>query len=250
MCIHLKLFDGGMFKKYGIITSRGIQKRFLPVARKRPNNGIINDYWLLDRLEKTEENAGLDLYTQNEDFTPPTKEIGEKNVYSIVKKSKEDIQDIVNNVVVVVDPPPPKKETTTAAGNKLIDYLSKYIQPKPNEEHVNSLFFWRGTFSDDIIMYAMELTAQEDDKKRNFKYLIGKLKGWKREGLFTLPEIHAKLQAWEERNDNKSVPQPPRKKSRYANYGSRKIDHAELERLAIEHAEKSIEGWDGGFKLC
>ena len=41
------IFDHGLFKKYGILTSTGIQKRYFEVVKRRQKINVIEDYLLL-----------------------------------------------------------------------------------------------------------------------------------------------------------------------------------------------------------
>ena len=54
VCLEEGLFDKGLFDTYGILTSRGIQKRFTRVIPKRSNKTVIREYWLLPQ----EKSAG------------------------------------------------------------------------------------------------------------------------------------------------------------------------------------------------
>jgi hypothetical protein len=51
-CLEVGLFNQELFDQYGIITSRGIQKRFYMAARKRIEIEIIPEYILHDKLLK------------------------------------------------------------------------------------------------------------------------------------------------------------------------------------------------------
>lgn len=46
-CLHIGLFDKGLFDRQGILTSRGIQKRYWEVVKARDVRTVISDYWLL-----------------------------------------------------------------------------------------------------------------------------------------------------------------------------------------------------------
>lgn len=52
-CLHIGLFDKGLFDRWGVLTSKGIQKSYLVVlaSKKRKGTEIIKEYWLLDDLE-------------------------------------------------------------------------------------------------------------------------------------------------------------------------------------------------------
>ena len=48
LCLRIGLFDNMLYVGHGILSSRGIQSRFLPALSKRRCKTIIADYWLLD----------------------------------------------------------------------------------------------------------------------------------------------------------------------------------------------------------
>ena len=47
-CIRRSLFDDTLFNMFGVLTSRGIQRRFVRAAGTRDNIDIIEEYFLLD----------------------------------------------------------------------------------------------------------------------------------------------------------------------------------------------------------
>lgn len=47
-CIRRGIFDSSKFSEYGILTSSGIQKRYIEVARKRKETVIFEEYLLVD----------------------------------------------------------------------------------------------------------------------------------------------------------------------------------------------------------
>ncbi|MCM1058652.1 MAG: DUF4373 domain-containing protein [Firmicutes bacterium] len=50
-CLHIDLFDKGLFDRQGILTSRGIQRRYWEVVKTRDVRVVISDYWLLPDRE-------------------------------------------------------------------------------------------------------------------------------------------------------------------------------------------------------
>ena len=63
------LFDQGLFDGWGILTSRGIQRRFYAAIQERRRKAVISDYWLLN----DEESRGLEKCASYEN-TPPANE--------------------------------------------------------------------------------------------------------------------------------------------------------------------------------
>ena len=55
-CLQIGLFDKGLFDRWGVLTSRGIQKSYQVVlkSKKRTGTEIIKEYWLLEN-EKEED---------------------------------------------------------------------------------------------------------------------------------------------------------------------------------------------------
>lgn len=53
-CLQIGLFDKGLFDRWGILTSRGIQKSYLVVLKSKNRQGtkIYSDLWLLDINDK------------------------------------------------------------------------------------------------------------------------------------------------------------------------------------------------------
>ena len=64
MCFECCLFDKRLFQQYGILTSRGIQRRYWSAIQERISKYEPKQFWLL----KPEECQGFDLCTQNSDF--------------------------------------------------------------------------------------------------------------------------------------------------------------------------------------
>lgn len=73
-CVKRGLFDDGMLKKYGILTSHGIQQRYYECADRRKKEVIQPEYLLLDSEEKensVEKNE--EFFEKNEEkFEEPT----------------------------------------------------------------------------------------------------------------------------------------------------------------------------------
>lgn len=87
MCFECCLFDKGLFQEYGVLTSRGIQKRYWGAIQERVGKYEKKDYWLL----KPDECKGLDLSTQNSDSSAGNEGFsGEKSHNSTVENTTED----------------------------------------------------------------------------------------------------------------------------------------------------------------
>lgn len=64
-CLQIGLFDKGLFDRWGVLTSRGIQRRYWEVVKARDVRTVISDYWLL----QNEECKGLIKLPLNRDLS-------------------------------------------------------------------------------------------------------------------------------------------------------------------------------------
>ncbi len=97
-CLQVDLFDKRLFDEWGVLTSRGIQRRFWAVLSERRSKTVYQEYWLL----KSEECKGLvkvslksdvqptnsNVQSANDDM-PPIKKSKVNNIYNIKQFSPE-----------------------------------------------------------------------------------------------------------------------------------------------------------------
>ena len=92
LCLQIGLFDKPLFDRHGILTSRGIQRRYLAAIQGRRVKSAISDYWLLS----DDESDGLVKCAANNDVQPANSHLQEAdghlqcadNPKSKVKKRK------------------------------------------------------------------------------------------------------------------------------------------------------------------
>ena len=88
-CLQVDLFDKRLFDEWGVLTSRGIQRRFWAVLSERRSKTVYQEYWLL----KSEECKGLVTVSLKSDVQPTNSNVQSANDdMSPIKKSK------VNNI--------------------------------------------------------------------------------------------------------------------------------------------------------
>ena len=125
-CLQVDLFSNELFKKYKIITSKGIQKRFFEITKRRKRENLIDDY-LLVNVTKT----GV-IVAETPITVAETGVIVSKSTQSKVKESK--VKDSVSNnsisllnsmLKIKVDSNFLTKINSNIKVNKLIEELSK-----------------------------------------------------------------------------------------------------------------------------
>lgn len=95
-CLQVDLFSSELFEKFKIITSKGIQKRFFEITKRRRRENLINEY-LLVNVTETGVNVTETIVTEAE-----TGVIVSKSTQSKVKESKvkKSIEGDINNKLI------------------------------------------------------------------------------------------------------------------------------------------------------
>ena len=83
-CLRRGVFDCGMYKHCSILTSKGIQTRYLEASKRRTSLNLNNDYLLIDipsnQVNADNNSVNVDINSNNDSNNPQSK----------VKKSKAD----------------------------------------------------------------------------------------------------------------------------------------------------------------
>ena len=146
-CLQVDLFSNELFEKFKIITSKGIQKRFFEITKRRRRENLINEY-LLVNVTETGVNVTETIVTEAE-----TGVIVSKSTQSKVKESKvkKSIEGDINNKLIsrlnsLLKIPVHSNFLTKINSNidveKLIDELSKskWVCENHNLNKVNNSF--------------------------------------------------------------------------------------------------------------
>lgn len=129
-CLQVDLFSSLLFEKYKIITSKGIQKRFFEITKRRKRENLIDDYLLVNVTE-----TGV-IVAETPITVAETGVIVSKSTQSKVKESKvkKSIEGDINNKLIsrinsLLKIPVQSNFLTKINSNidveKLIDELSK-----------------------------------------------------------------------------------------------------------------------------
>lgn len=106
-CLQVDLFDKRLFDEWGVLTSRGIQRRFWTVLSERRNKTVYSEYWLL----KPEECKGLVKVSLFPDVQPTN---------SYLQGANDDVQHIKNSKVN-------KKDNTVFQSPELESAFQMYL---------------------------------------------------------------------------------------------------------------------------
>ncbi len=80
-CLQIGLFDKWLFDRWGVLTSRGIQKSYLVVLKSKNRKGteIYKEYWLLDTLKSEDYQGVVFVHKNNQSLGVNGDSLGENN---------------------------------------------------------------------------------------------------------------------------------------------------------------------------
>ncbi|MFL0198315.1 DUF4373 domain-containing protein [Clostridium sp. WILCCON 0269] len=172
-CVKWELFDKNAFESYKVLTSRGIQKRYLEAVGRRQKVKIYKEYLLLDN-ETINVHKNLVIVNINpnseavyEDINPQSKVKESK-----VKKSKEEREESKVS------------DTRNSLSEKALELCKYYETLKPGEsitKHIASLKIFINDYGYDWCREALNVMVKN---KNSFikGYMEKILKNWVSEG--------------------------------------------------------------------
>ena len=183
------IFDKGIYDKYRVLTSAGIQKRYFEAVSRRVSVDVKKEYLLVQVAQKYEN---VSILSENV-------YIFEENVYrneqSKVNKSKVNKSKVNNS----------KEEQSAAAADPLRELVKKYEDNiAPITKYVlDRISDWLNDVDADVIAYAIGEAVEHN--VRNWKYVEAVLNNHFKAGRKTLKEINAAGRAHKTNPDNLGV---------------------------------------------
>lgn len=168
LCLQIGLFDKPLFDRDGILTSRGIQRRYTAAIQGRRVKTVIADYWLLEE----DESKGLDKCASNCDFIDAESHLqgaddhlqGADDPKSKGKESKGK----------------ERKEKDIAAAAVMSAFLSK-INPMASQTCLDELKGYVEEMGPDCCLRAFDIAL--DSKKTTWAYIKGILRSKLSQGV-------------------------------------------------------------------
>ena len=166
------IFDKGMYDTYGILTSKGIQRRYLEMTKRRSRVDVEQRYLLICIPEKT-----VNVYINGVNVNTNSKNV-DNNSQSKVKESKVN----KSKVKETIEAPP------VAVPQSLIDHYQENISCNfITSIELDNLEFWLTRVDADMIEWAIREAAEHN--KRNWKYIEGILRNHFNAGRTTLEQV-------------------------------------------------------------
>ena len=235
--IRRKLFDEEIYRKYGVLTSRGIQKRYFEIVARRKNVEVEQRYLLVSR-DLIPVNVNI-MYAETPVNVNTMQAETPENVYrstqskvkeSKVKESKVLLHERPLAAAAVETDQRPDFNTVEAYASGNLRYLS----PGNMEE----LASFAEDFPADMLRYAVDLAVGAG--KPTWNYVRGILRSWQSKGFKTIGDARN-----EERPAQTSRSPYPAKPNPALQYEQRAHTESDYSDLYIDLDKLYGEGGDG-----
>lgn len=192
-CVKWDLFDKSIFETHGVLTSNGIQTRFLEAVGRRQKVEMVQEYLLLE-FEDIEVYKNLSIKSINVDINsidvninPQSKVKHSKEKNSKEKNSKE--QHTETDEIVVDDLTIKKSEMNDEEFAEITQFYLTNIGPLT--PHIGEeLGYMKDHHPADLILEALK-RAIEANAKNKIRYTESILISWKNQLLKTLDDVKA-----------------------------------------------------------
>ena len=192
--IQVNFFDEGMFDKYSILTSIGIQKRYQNASYKKVDNSIDSKYSLIvsDDNNQVSDDGNP---TQPELPTTETPVSDDRNPQSKGKKSKANKTKEEKTT----------RKTSPSPREKVLTFYQQNLgQPAPVV--MQELDDWLEDHSPEWVIAALTIAAESH---RQFPTARTVMRRWQKENIKTLDDIKADQVSWENRKTRGNQRKPP-----------------------------------------
>ncbi|WP_142414414.1 Lin1244/Lin1753 domain-containing protein [Hathewaya massiliensis] len=221
-CLIRDIFSREMYEKYKVLTSKGIQKRFIEATKKRAARKIKKELDLVSEeiTEVSEEKTEV-----KEEKTPVN---STESTQSKVKNSKVKNSKVNNNI---------NESDENIVDKKYVDFFNNnfHLITKFELDTLNS--FIEDGLSEEVIVLALEKAVENG--VRTINYVKAILQSWLENNIKTVDDVKAFDEAFkrsqiEKGSKGKTVVH--KKQNEFCDYEQRKYDFESLERKLL--------GWD------
>ena len=234
--IRRSLFDEEIYRKYGVLTSRGIQKRYFEIVARRKNVEVEQRYLLVSR-DLIPVNVNI-MYAETpvnvNTMHAETPENAYRSTQSKVKESKVKESKVLLHerplaaAAVETDQRPDFNTVEAYASGNL-----RYLSPGNMEE----LASFAEDFPADMLRYAVDLAVGAG--KPAWNYVRGILRSWQSKGFKTIGDARN-----EERPAQTSRGPYPSKPNPALQYEQRSHTESDMKDVYLDLTE--LYGEDGG----
>ncbi|MBE7053440.1 MAG: DUF4373 domain-containing protein [Ruminococcaceae bacterium] len=182
-CVRCGIFDETVFNLFKVLTSAGIQRRFVRMLNSRENFTFYEEYFLLD--------------INNEKDVP--KSILNKIAFKKVS-DKENPLKIKENPEKSIDNAQNKIDENKVNENKVDDVMKAYEEniEKASSATKTKLTLWKNSVSEELIILAIEEAVSQN--KKSYAYINAILESWKEQGFKNIDDVKKHQENYKRKN--------------------------------------------------
>jgi len=228
-CIKWGLFDSTLYEKYKILTSKGIQRRYLEATGRRKQVELIKEYCLIDSskysnvvfvsINSVNVNNNPQLDKVNDDIGTQSKVKESKVKESKVEESKEEESNISTD--------------DNDNSNNPFRYYQQNIGPLL-PDIVDLIEQYRKDLPDDLITEAFKLAVKNN--ARSMRYAEKIMISWMDKGIRTMEDYRRHEAEWEHRKTAETDREEAPAKRQYT--------QTEI-KAAAKYIKRSLERYEG-----
>lgn len=253
-CIRRSIFNDRVFNMFGVLTSVGIQKRFIKAVSERQNIIIIKEYWLVDLSDKKIFSTGILKKIVINSINPPINEVNKPinevnppiNPQSKVKKSKVNIKDNVSPSGEDEDDHKKIKFELDSFEIKAVDYLISKILEMDSKRKVPDSIEKKQAWADDINKIKRLDKRTEDEIRSVLKFATED--GFWKKNILSASKFRTQFSRLYIDMNTKNTPKVVKinKSNKFHNFNSKMAEMGEeqLEEIAKRRLEKHRSGID------
>ena len=213
-CLQIGLFDNRTFEEWGVLTSRGIQKRYCAAIKERRSKVVISEYWLLTDSETDGIVKGLVKCAKNSNSPPangnsppangdlpPANDHKSKEKESKGKESKEEERRgdrKTSNTSGYKSP-----ASSLSSMSPAMEFFLNRINPTASNISLGELLDFERDLGSAVCIRAMILAI--DAQKSTWPYIKGILQQKQRMGIRSLEAWDASEAAFQERKNREKA---------------------------------------------
>lgn len=211
-CIRWRVFNKRLFEKYQILTSPGIQKRYLEATTRRKDVEIIEEYILLSKSEFSKY-SNIVIVNIDDDSKGVNVDI---NSSSSEPMPTETPQSKVKESRVKESTTTEKKEKNDGSGGELpsknVFGAWEELWMFPNLVQKEILVELSEKYSDELVVAAIKIAGSKDViKGRAINFIEAVLKEWEDNNVETLEQARTYTKNRNKSKGNQSYKNQPRK---------------------------------------
>ena len=200
-CLKRSIFDEGVFQMFGVLTSAGIQRRYLAGCEKRDDITLFEEYLLIEKKEiqasTLRKCAFVSVSGEKTPVnSPETMVFSPENPQSKVKKSK------VNDPHACAREDDEDDEDENGKKLKVIcNAYESSIGLMPRHVASAAMSFAKAGLDTDLIVRAIHIAAENN--ARTWSYVSAILRNCENKGIHTLQQFEAESRARKEKTAEK-----------------------------------------------